>query len=79
MVLLHLKEGKGGRFARLFSFYSDIVFKEIRKIILTRASPTTKLSGLERAIGSLAQLGERLHGMEEVMGSSPTRSTKIKE
>ena len=30
------------------------------------------------ANGPLAQLGERLHGMEEVIGSSPTRSTKMK-
>ena len=27
------------------------------------------------AHGPLAQLGERLHGMEEVIGSIPTRST----
>ena len=28
--------------------------------------------------GAIAQLGERLHGMQEVGGSSPPSSTKIK-
>jgi hypothetical protein len=27
--------------------------------------------------GPVAQLGARFHGMEEVVGSNPTRSTKI--
>ena len=27
--------------------------------------------------GAIAQLGERIHGMDEVVGSSPTSSTKI--
>jgi hypothetical protein len=29
------------------------------------------------AIGAIAQLGERLHGMQEVVGSIPTSSTKL--
>jgi hypothetical protein len=28
-------------------------------------------------VGGLAQLGERLHGMQEVMGSSPLSSTFV--
>jgi hypothetical protein len=31
----------------------------------------------ETAPGGLAQLGERLHGMQEVMGSSPLSSTLV--
>lgn len=34
------------------------------------------LFALRNVFGPLAQLGERLHGMEEVIGSIPTRSTK---
>ena len=29
-----------------------------------------------RLVGALAQLGERLHGMQEVRGSTPLGSTK---
>jgi hypothetical protein len=29
----------------------------------------------EYELGAIAQLGERLHGMQEVVGSSPTSST----
>ncbi len=32
---------------------------------------------LKKFHGSLAQLGERFHGMEEAVGSSPARSTKL--
>ena len=32
---------------------------------------------MKRECGPLAQLGERLHGMEEVVGSIPIRSTKL--
>tara|TARA_B110000914_G_scaffold210626_1_gene209975 strand:+ start:298 stop:408 length:111 start_codon:yes stop_codon:yes gene_type:complete len=28
--------------------------------------------------GAIAQLGERLHGMQEVSGSNPLSSTKLK-
>ena len=30
-----------------------------------------------REIGGIAQLGERLHGMQEVIGSIPFTSTKV--
>ncbi len=30
-----------------------------------------------RFYGAVAQLGERLHGMQEVVGSTPISSTKI--
>jgi hypothetical protein len=33
-------------------------------------------AGLERFVGGIAQLGERLHGMQEVSGSIPLISTK---
>ena len=36
---------------------------------------TIILFALRNVFGPLAQLGERLHGMEEVIGSIPTRST----
>jgi hypothetical protein len=29
----------------------------------------------DHALGAIAQLGERLHGMQEVAGSSPASST----
>ena len=45
---------------------------------MTRINPFPILmDALKSAHGPLAQLGERLHGMEEVMGSSPTRSTML--
>ena len=38
------------------------------------------INALKRdVLGPLAQLGERLHGMEEVVGSSPIRSTILAE
>lgn len=60
-----------------------VVFKRrfrIRKKDLTRPShPSIFVNALEKERkllrGPLAQLGERLHGMEEVIGSIPTRST----
>ena len=36
------------------------------------------LSFTASALGGLAQLGERLHGMQEVSGSIPLSSTKIR-
>ena len=33
------------------------------------------LSSTESDLGGLAQLGERLHGMQEVIGSTPLSST----
>ena len=33
-------------------------------------------AGRERFVGGIAQLGERLHGMQEVSGSIPLISTK---
>jgi hypothetical protein len=30
-------------------------------------------------LGAIAQLGERLHGMQEVVGSIPTSSTRLTE
>ncbi len=39
-------------------------------------SKETNFSGLiETGLGGIAQLGERLHGMQEVRGSSPLTST----
>ena len=34
---------------------------------------------MKKTKGAIAQLGERLHGMQEVGGSSPPSSTKINE
>ncbi len=34
---------------------------------------------LSTASGPVAQLGARFHGMEEVVGSNPTRSTKSEQ
>jgi hypothetical protein len=31
----------------------------------------------QRGFGGIAQLGERLHGMQEVIGSIPFTSTKV--
>ena len=36
-------------------------------------------SGYCEVIGGIAQLGERLHGMQEVSGSIPLTSTKVFE
>ena len=44
-------------------------------IYLTYLRPDRKLP---RPRGAIAQLGERLHGMQEVGGSIPPSSTKIK-
>gem|GEM_PF-3677701 len=48
-------------FLLIYSFYKSIISLALEK---------------REAIGPLAQLGERLHGMEEVIGSIPIRSTK---
>ena len=40
-----------------------------------QAAPTKQLVGI-KALGGIAQLGERLHGMQEVIGSIPFTSTK---
>ncbi len=42
------------------------------------APPNSHPKNLERKnCGAIAQLGERLHGMQEVSGSIPLSSTKI--
>src|SRR6185312_15652515 len=46
-----------------------------RDIPLTAAPATGKMPLLR--LGAIAQLGERLHGMQEVVGSIPTSSTKL--
>ena len=35
------------------------------------------MDSLEQHLGGIAQLGERLHGMQEVSGSIPLTSTKF--
>ncbi len=46
-------------------------------LILPAHSPKPRLLVANTmAIGALAQLGERLHGMQEVSGSIPLGSTK---
>ena len=37
----------------------------------------TSMVCLESFSGGIAQLGERLHGMQEVIGSIPFTSTKV--
>ncbi len=49
-------------------------------INITRITPqvipvSSGLSGRQTQFGGLAQLGERLHGMQEVRGSTPLSST----
>ena len=43
---------------------------------LTAPACVRKVRG---SVGAIAQLGERLHGMQEVGGSIPPSSTKIEE
>ena len=47
----------------------------VKKHLTKNAILTIFIKRGKRVYGPLAQLGERLHGMEEVIGSSPTRST----
>ena len=44
---------------------------------LTEIAVDSKLDARMTAHGGLAQLGERLHGMQEVRGSSPLSSTRV--
>ena len=44
------------------------------RILRDRASPKAR----GPVYGAIAQLGERLHGMQEVAGSSPAGSTEMK-
>ena len=44
---------------------------------LTNPPQATTMKELSLPCGPVAQLGARFHGMEEVVGSIPTRSTKI--
>lgn len=45
-------------------------------MLTSSSSAHILINALKRdVLGPLAQLGERLHGMEEVVGSSPIRST----
>ncbi len=43
----------------------------------TVSVPVWRPAVVERRDGGIAQLGERLHGMQEVSGSIPLTSTKI--
>jgi hypothetical protein len=42
-----------------------------------RWKPGTKFHGTNFQCGPMAQLGARIHGMDEVVGSKPTRSTNL--
>ncbi len=50
----------------------------IEKVILTKDFLTvlSRIRKVPRSVGAIAQLGERLHGMQEVGGSIPPSSTK---
>ena len=49
-------------------------------MLTSTSSAPILINALKRdVLGPLAQLGERLHGMEEVVGSSPIRSTILAE
>src|SRR5579863_2629182 len=50
--------------------------KRIRYIMLTARGAVRSFSALE--YGAIAQLGERLHGMQEVGGSIPPGSTSLR-
>ncbi len=50
------------------------IFENFRNERLTDLQPHRILSGFQRH-GAIAQLGERLHGMQEVGGSIPPGST----
>ena len=59
---------------------TDEVFRRARagsagQTFLDRADPLPYIARLSR--GAIAQLGERLHGMQEVAGSIPASSTKF--
>ena len=47
-----------------------------RKLGLTCRPASTKIRKSSQESGPVAQLGARFHGMEEVIGSIPIRSTK---
>src|SRR6185437_5378217 len=52
-----------------------VTYAQDRDIPLTGKPPTGKMPLLR--LGAIAQLGERLHGMQEVAGSIPASSTKL--
>src|SRR5882757_4079602 len=45
-------------------------------LTLTNAQQSARIEGVLPESGPVAQLGARFHGMEEVIGSIPIRSTK---
>jgi hypothetical protein len=49
--------------------------RSIRHLFLTSQPPPKRIARFPR--GAIAQLGERLHGMQEVAGSIPASSTKV--
>ena len=52
-----------------------------RSAVRSRLAPPNSYPGefgTSRHCGAIAQLGERLHGMQEVSGSIPLSSTKFK-
>jgi hypothetical protein len=48
----------------------------MHNFVLRKKYPTKSVSGTACGSGGIAQLGERLHGMQEVSGSIPLTSTK---
>jgi hypothetical protein len=56
--------------------HKEIFYKNF--LTLREASDRMRLlSALKQNLGAIAQLGERLHGMQEVSGSIPLSSTRI--
>ena len=62
----------------LLSFIREEKLKYFHNERLTKSRSLSILSGFQRHIGAIAQLGERLHGMQEVGGSIPPGSTKLR-
>jgi len=67
---LHVCEKRGANF--------DSPISTVPKRDLQRASFTLDLRAFQRR-GAIAQLGERLHGMQEVAGSIPAGSTNFRK
>ena len=59
-------------------FYISAVKPEKHINILTLQSSLNMMPPVQKILfGAIAQLGERLHGMQEVSGSIPLSSTKL--
>jgi hypothetical protein len=57
-----------------FAFCGWLIFSKFGTI-LVRCCFRNPSKSLKSKLGPVAQLGARFHGMEEVVGSNPTRST----